>query len=143
MIDVEHLATAVVDTSLRIHRQLGPGLLETVYETVLAKALEREGYRVTRQVPISIEFEELHFEAAFRIDILVEDALIVEVKSLERLSPVHAKQLLTYLRLTGRSLGLLVNFGGETLKEGVRRIVNNHPAFVSSRLRVNQNNRSE
>ncbi len=83
MIDVEHLATAVVDTSLRIHRQLGPGLLETVYETVLAKALEREGYRVTRQVPISIEFEELHFEAAFRIDILVEDALIVEVKSLE------------------------------------------------------------
>lgn len=130
MIHVEHLATAAVDTSLRIHRQLGPGLLETVYETVLAKALEREGYRVARQVPISIEFEELHFEAAFRIDILVEDALIVEVKSLERLSPVHAKQLLTYLRLTGRSLGLLVNFGGETLKEGVRRIVNNHTAYA-------------
>ena len=135
---MEAIAADVVDLSLRLHRDLGPGLLESVYETVLAAKLTRLGYRVARQRSIDIEFEGLRFDGAFRIDLMVEDQLLVEIKSVERLNAAHAKQLLTYLRLTKRSLGLLINFGGATLKEGLRRVVNDHPSFASSRLRVNQ-----
>jgi iron complex transport system substrate-binding protein len=138
MKDMEAIAADVVDLSLRLHRDLGPGLLESVYETVLAAKLTRLGYRVARQRSIDIEFEGLRFDGAFRIDLMVEDQLLVEIKSVERLNAAHAKQLLTYLRLTKRSLGLLINFGGATLKEGLRRVVNDHPSFASSRLRVNQ-----
>jgi len=137
MMDVEAMAADVIDASFRIHRDLGPGLLESVYETVLAAQLERKGYRVERQRPISFDFDGLHFEAAFRIDILVEGRLLVEIKSIDRLNPVHLKQVLTYLRLTKQPLGLLINFGGATLKEGLRRIVNGY-TFASSRLSVNQ-----
>ena len=137
MMDVEAMAADVIDASFRIHRDLGPGLLESVYETVLAAQLERKGYRVERQRPISFDFDGLHFEAAFRIDILVEARLLVEIKSIDRLNPVHLKQVLTYLRLTKQPLGLLINFGGATLKEGLRRIVNGY-TFASSRLSVNQ-----
>ncbi len=137
MMDIEAMAADVIDASFRIHRDLGPGLLESVYETVLAAQLERKGYRVERQRPISFDFDGLHFEAAFRIDILVEGRLLVEIKSIDRLNPVHLKQVLTYLRLTKQPLGLLINFGGATLKEGLRRIVNGY-TFASSRLSVNQ-----
>jgi len=137
MMDIEAMAADVIDASFRIHRDLGPGLLESVYETVLAAQLERKGYRVERQRPISFDFDGLHFEAAFRIDILVEGRLLVEIKSINRLNPVHLKQVLTYLRLTRQPLGLLINFGGATLKEGLRRIVNGY-TFASSRLSVNQ-----
>jgi len=137
MMDVEAMAADVIDASFRIHRDLGPGLLESVYETVLAAQLERKGYRVERQRPISFDFDGLHFKAAFRIDILVEGRLLVEIKSIDRLNPVHLKQVLTYLRLTKQPLGLLINFGGATLKEGLRRIVNGY-TFASSRLSVNQ-----
>jgi len=137
MMDVEAMAADVIDASFRIHRDLGPGLLESVYETVLAAQLERKGYRVERQRPISFDFDGLHFEAAFRIDILVEGRLLVEIKSIDRLNPVHLKPVLTYLRLTKQPLGLLINFGGATLKEGLRRIVNGY-TFASSRLSVNQ-----
>jgi GxxExxY protein len=137
MMDIEAMAADVIDASFRIHRDLGPGLLESVYETVLAAQLERKGYRVERQRPISFDFDGLHFEAAFRIDILVEGRLLVEIKSIDRLNPVHLKQVLTYLRLTRQPLGLLINFGGATLKEGLRRIVNGY-TFASSRLSVNQ-----
>jgi GxxExxY protein len=137
MMDIEAMAADVIDASFRIHRDLGPGLLESVYETVLAAGLERKGYRVERQRPISFDFDGLHFEAAFRIDILVEGRLLVEIKSIDRLNPVHLKQVLTYLRLTKQPLGLLINFGGATLKEGLRRIVNGY-TFASSRLSVNQ-----
>ena len=136
MKDIDVVSGDVLDVALRLHRDLGPGLLESVYEAVLAGRLVAMGYTVARQRPIDIEFEGLRFEAAFRIDLLVDDRLVVEIKSVERLLPVHAKQLLTYLRLTRQPVGLLINFGGATLKEGVRRLVNNHrPSASSASLR--------
>jgi len=136
--DIDQISGDVIDVAVRLHRELGPGLLESVYEALLASKLEKIGYMVDRQRAIDIEFEDLRFEGAFRIDLLVERRLIVEIKSVERLSPVHSKQLLTYLRLMKQPVGLLLNFGGETLKEGLKRVVNDHHPSASSRLRVNQ-----
>jgi iron complex transport system substrate-binding protein len=136
--EVETIAADVVDAALRLHRDLGPGLLESVYETILAAKLIGLGYAVSRQYPVDIEYEGMRFECAFRIDLLVGKRLLVEIKSVERLNAAHAKQLLTYLRLTKQPIGLLINFGGETLKEGLRRIVNDYKPFAPSRLRVNQ-----
>ena len=136
--DVEELAALAIDCGLRIHRELGPGLLESVYESVLAASLERHGAVVERQMPVSFAFEGLVFANAFRIDLLVDEALIIEVKSTEMIAKVHGKQLLTYLRLSHRPLGLLLNFGAATFKEGIRRVVNHHTDFASSRLRVHQ-----
>ena len=126
MVDVDAISSDVVDEAIRIHRELGPGLYESVYETVLAGALARRGYNVDRQKPINIEYDGMTFEAAFRIDILVNDSLVLEIKSIERLTGAHAKQVLTYLRLMKQPLGMLLNFSGETMKEGIRRMVNNH-----------------
>ncbi|OYY78690.1 MAG: Fe3+ hydroxamate ABC transporter substrate-binding protein [Sphingomonas sp. 28-62-20] len=137
MKDIDLITGDVIDVSMRIHRELGPGLLESVYEIVLAAKLEAMGYDVLRQVPTDIEFEGLQFPAAFRIDLLIDQRLIVEIKSVERINAAHAKQLLTYLRLTKQPVGLLVNFGGATLKEGVRRLVNNHYPSASPRLCAN------
>jgi len=128
MTDIDSITGAVLDLSIRLHRELGPGLLESAYETVLAGQLMRSGYRVERQRPIGIDFEGLRVACAFRIDVLVEDKLIIEVKSVETASPMHAKQLLTYLRLSRRPVGLLINFGRPTLREGFRRIVNDYRA---------------
>lgn len=130
MHELDRISRDVVDLALRLHKDLGPGLLESVYERVLAAKLEQMGYRILTQHPVDIEFEGLRFESAFKINILVNGRLIIEIKSLERLTGVHAKQLLTYLRLTKQPLGLLINFGGETLKEGLRRLVNNHDPFA-------------
>ena len=132
MRDIDAISGDVLDVALRLHRDLGPGLLESVYEAVIAARLEQMGYSVARQRPVDIEFEGARIEGAFRIDVLVDERLIIEIKSVERLLPVHAKQLLTYLRLTKQPVGLLINFGGETLKEGVRRLVNNHQPSASS-----------
>ncbi len=137
MRDVEAVSADVVDAALQLHRDLGPGLLESVYEAILAAKLAGRGYTVLRQQPVDIEYDGMRFEAAFRTDLVV-DGLLVEIKSVERLNAAHAKQLLTYLRLTKQPLGLLINFGGETLKEGLRRVVNDHKPSASSRLRVNQ-----
>jgi GxxExxY protein len=136
--DIEQISGDVIDVALRLHRELGPGLLESVYEVILASKLAAMGYPVARQRPIDIEFDGLRFEAAFRIDLLVDDRLLIEIKSVERLTAVHGKQLLTYLRLTKQPVGLLINFGGETLKEGLRRVVNDYLPSASPRLRVNQ-----
>lgn len=141
--DLETVAADVIDQAFQLHRDLGPGLLETVYETILTAKLGQMGYTAARQVPVDIEYAELRFVAAFRIDLLVDERLIVEIKSVERLNGAHAKQLLTYLRLTKRPLGLLINFGGETFKEGLRRVVNGYVPFAPSRLRVNQNPRRD
>ncbi len=130
--EIDKISGDVLDVALRLHRELGPGLLESVYETLLARRLEMMGYGVGCQVPIEIEFDGMRFQNAFRIDLLVDNRLVVEIKSIDRLAPVHAKQLLTYLRLTKQPVGLLINFGGETLKEGVRRLVNNHVPSASS-----------
>jgi GxxExxY protein len=132
----EELAAAAIDHGLSVHRELGPGLLESVYEMVLATRLARAGFTVDRQKPVSLKCDGLVFPDAFRVDIVVEDRLIIEVKSVEALAKVHTKQLLTYLRLTNRSLGLLMNFGAATFREGVRRVVNDHQDSASSRLRV-------
>lgn len=123
---IDDVSGDVVDAAIRIHRELGPGLLESVYETVLAASLQRSGYHVDRQMPVDIEYDGMQFPGAFRIDLLVDRRLIVEIKSVEQLKPVHAKQLLTYLRLTRRPVGLILNFAGETMKEGIRRLVNNY-----------------
>lgn len=136
--DLVAIAADIIDVSFRLRRDLGPGLLESVYETVSAAKLDRMGYVVRRPMPISFTFEGLALEAAFKVDLLVEGSLIVEIKSVERLNAAHAKQLLAYLRLTDQPFGLLINFGGATLREGLRRVVNGHTSFASSRLRVNQ-----
>ncbi len=138
MPDLEKLSEIAVGIGLRIHRELGPGLLETVYETVLAAAFERAGLNVERQKPVSFTFEDLHFKDAFRVDLLIEARLTIEVKSVASLNMAHRKQLLTYLRLMNKPMGLLMNFGGATFREGCHRVVNNHKNFASSRLRVNQ-----
>ena len=124
MKDENLAAKAVVDGAYRVHSALGPGLLETVYEVALSHELSRKGLRVQRQVPIPIEYDGLRFEEGFRADLMVNDSLILELKSVEKIAPVHKKQLLTYLRLTGKRLGLLINFGDSLFKDGVFRIVN-------------------
>lgn len=138
MVEIDRVSGDVLNLALRVHRELGPGLLESVYEMILAAKLAAMGYDVERQRPVDIEYDGLRFDAAFRIDLLVEGTLVIEIKSTERLNPAHAKQLLTYLRLTKQPVGLLINFGGATLKEGVKRIVNDYVPSASSRLRVNQ-----
>ncbi|MDP8205315.1 MAG: GxxExxY protein [Candidatus Electryonea clarkiae] len=118
------IAQKVVDAAFRIHTGLGPGLLESVYEICLANTLSEAGLSVLRQVPVKIEFEGKRFEEGFRADLIVERKLIIEIKSLEELHPVHKKQLLTYLRLTDIRLGLLINFGEVLIKNGISRVVN-------------------
>jgi iron complex transport system substrate-binding protein len=138
MRELDDITGAIVEASLRIHRDLGPGLLESVYETVLARALVRKGLSVSRQHPIAFEWDGEIFEEGFRADLVVEGRVIVELKSVERIGRVHAKQLLTYLRLSGLKIGFRLNFGAETMKDGLQRMVNDLPASASPRLRVNQ-----
>lgn len=118
------IAREVVDAAVKVHSTLGPGLLESVYEVVLAHELESRGLRVARQVPIPIEYEGLKFDEGFRADIIVEGKVILELKSVEQLARVHPKQLLTYLKLADKRLGLLLNFGAALMKEGIKRIAN-------------------
>ncbi len=113
-----------MDCAVELHRNLGPGLLETVYEVTLARALERRGLRVERQVGIAIEYQGTKFDEGFRADLIVEGKVIVELKSLERVTPAHKKQLLTYLRLSGLKLGYLLNFGEALMREGITRTIN-------------------
>lgn len=137
-LNVEQISAIVVDVAFHIHKDLGPGLLETVYEVVLARALERRGLKVERQKPVTFEYDGMHFEEGLRVELLINGIFLVELKSVEAFAPVHPKQLRTYLRLMHLPLGLLINFGAATFKEGVKRVVNNHTQFTSSRLRVNQ-----
>lgn len=137
MPDIEELSAIVVDAGLKLHRDLGPGLLESAYELILVRVLISRGLKVDRQVPININYDGLQIDNAFRIDLLIEDQLIIEIKSTEQTLPVHMKQVITYLRLMDLSLGFVMNFGTPTFKEGVRRLVNQHPVLASSRLRAN------
>jgi GxxExxY protein len=114
----------VVNTALQVHRELGSGLLETVYETVLSHELEKQGLHVERQVPVAIEYRGIKFDEAFRADIIIEKKVILELKSVEAMNNAHKKQLLTYLRLTGMKLGFLLNFGEGLMKNGIIRTVN-------------------
>jgi GxxExxY protein len=114
----------VVDAAVAVHRELGPGLLESVYEVILAYELGKRGLSVKRQVPIPIRYKQIAFEEAFRADLVVEDKIIIELKSIEHVSEAHKKQLLTYLRLTGCKLGFVLNFGEALMKRGITRTVN-------------------
>ena len=135
---LDDITGEIVDAAFMLHTGLGPGLLESVYETVLARELLRRGLQVERQKPVSFHYDGLDFNDGFRVDLMVESRVIVEIKSVERLAPVHSKQLLTYLRLLNLPVGLLINFGAPTLKDGLHRIVNGLPRTASPRLRVNQ-----
>jgi len=126
----EEIGREVVDSAVRIHRALGPGLLETVYEAVLARELCNRGLKVKRQEVISLEYEGLKFEEAFRADLLVERKVIVEVKCVEALNYAHRKQLLTYLRLTNLKLGYLLNFAESLMKNGITRTVHHLPSTL-------------
>ncbi|MEL6878305.1 MAG: GxxExxY protein [Pseudomonadota bacterium] len=116
----------VVEECIGIHRELGPGLFENVYETVLAGRLEARGLKVARQFPVSVEFDGHRFDAAFKVDLFINDTLVLEIKAVEQLSKAHAKQLLTYLRLLKQPVGLLLNFSQATMKDGIRRLVNDY-----------------
>ncbi len=118
------IAKLVVDAAYHVHTTLGPGLLESVYEVVLAHEIEKRGLALERQVSIPIQYEGLVFDEGFRADMIVDDSVIIELKSVESVAPVHKKQLLTYLRLADKRLGLLLNFGAPLIKKGIFRIVN-------------------
>ncbi len=122
---VNEISCAVVDAALGIHSELGPGLLESVYEVLLAYELKERGLHIERQVAVPIQFRGIQFDEGYRLDILVENLVVVEIKSVEELLSVHKKQLLTYLRLTKKPLGLLLNFNVDLMKHGVTRIANN------------------
>lgn len=118
------IGTVIVDAAVGIHRALGPGLLETVYEVVLAHDIAARGLRVERQVPIAIRYRDLKFDEAFRADMVIEGKVILELKSVEKVTPAHRKQIQTYLRLTGCKLGYLLNFGDVLMRNGITRTVN-------------------
>lgn len=121
------ITAQIIDAAYRVHTQLGPGLLETVYEVILAHELQKRGLGVRRQVPVPIEYDGLKFDEGFRADLLVEESVLVELKSVEKNHPVHAKQLRTHLVLAKLQLGLVLNFGLELMKEGITRVVNGLP----------------
>ena len=114
----------IVETAIYLHKNLGPGLLETVYEVILMKLLTKKDLFVQRQVSVPIEFEGEHFNEGFRIDLFIEGKVIIELKSIEKIAPVHKKQLLTYLKLTNTKLGYILNFGAELMKDGMVRVIN-------------------
>lgn len=118
------IAREIVDAAYQIHVALGPGLFESVYETVLSHELTERGFQVARQKPIPVHYKDLTFDEGFRADLIVNEMVIVEIKSVEKTSPVHRKQVQTYLKLTGLKLGLLINFGEALIKDGITRIVN-------------------
>jgi len=127
--DIEELASIAVDCGFHLHKELGPGVLESVYEVLLAERLKKRGLVVERQKALPILFDGVALAEGFRVDLLIDEQLIIEVKSVEKLAPLHSKQLLTYLRLAKQPVGLLMNFGAETFREGLRRIVNGADRF--------------
>ena len=128
------IGTKLLEAAIQIHRELGPGLLEAVYEVILARELSDRGLRVQRQVPVPIVFKGIRFDEGFRADIIIENKVLLELKSIERIVPAHKKQVQTYLRLTGLKLGYLLNFGEAVLKSGITRCVNGLEEYNPQRL---------
>ena len=122
-----NVAKQIVDVAFNLHKTYGPGLLESVYEAIMAYELRKRGLWVTRQQPIPVVHDDVRMGIGFRADLIVENKVVVEIKSIESISPVHKKQLLTYLRLTDKRLGLLINFNVELIKNGLSRVVNQLP----------------
>lgn len=117
------LSKIIVDVSYKIHSRLGPGLLESVYEAILYHELTKKGLKVERQKPIPVVWDDIHLDIGFRSDLIVENKVIIEIKSVEKISNVHLKQLLTYIRVTNLKLGLLINFNEALIKDGIKRVV--------------------
>ena len=124
---LDQITSDIIGAAIEVHRALGPGLLESAYEACLAFELAQRGLRVDQQKPLPVVYREVKLDCAYRLDLLVEDAVIVEVKSVDRLAPIHQAQLLSYLKLSGCKVGLLINFNVKILKNGIRRVVNNFP----------------
>jgi len=124
VVEINQLTGQIVDSAMRVHSQLGPGLLESAYEACLAHELQKRGVRTLRQLPLPVEYDGLRIDAGYRIDLLVEDAVIVELKAVEAINPVHRAQLLSYLRLSRKRVGLLLNFNVRRLRDGIERFVN-------------------
>jgi GxxExxY protein len=127
MLRENDIAATIVDAAYKVHRTLGPGLLESAYETILVYELQKRGLSVATQVPVPVIYESVKMDIGFRADLIVEDLVIIELKSIEKIVPVHKKQLLTYLRLAEKRLGLLINFGEELIKDGISRVANGLP----------------
>jgi GxxExxY protein len=138
-LDVEELSAIAVDCGLKVHMDLGPGMLESAYEAVLAHLLMQKGLSVERQKVIPITYQGLAIDQGFRADLVIDGQLLIELKTVERLLPVHARQVMTYLKFTGLRVGLLMNFSGATFKEGLKRLVLQHSDTIKSNLRINQN----
>lgn len=122
--NINEISGMIVDAAFKVHSTLGPGLLESVYEIVLEKELLKRRLRVRRQVPVPIQYDDLTFDEGFRADLIVEECIVVELKSVEQIHPVHTKQVLTYCRLLDFRLGLLINFGASLIKDGIKRVAN-------------------
>ena len=137
--EINEITGIIIQESIKIHTDLGPGLLESVYEEILAYRLNKRGLEVKRQTPIPLVYEEVKMDIGFRSDLIINNKVVVEVKSVETISPVHPKILLTYLKLTGISVGLLINFNEAVLKNGIKRIVNNYIPASSASQRETKN----
>ena len=125
--DENEISKIIIDAAVTVHRELGPGLLESVYQAVLAQELKERSLKVEREVPVPIEYRGLEFDEGFRVDIIVEGKVILELKSVEAVNNAHKKQLLTYLKLSGMRLGFLLNFGEAFMRDGITRTVNGLP----------------
>lgn len=136
--DIDEITGIIVDSAYKIHVGLGPGLLESVYQALLVQALERRGLYVEREKIISFEFDGVRFDQGLRVDLLVEKKVVVELKSTERNIPLYGKQVMTYIRLLNLPVGLLINFGTDKFKEGIKRVVNDYSPSPDSPLRINQ-----
>ena len=119
------LSKIIIGTSIEVHKELGPGLLESIYEEILFFELDQKGLHVQRQVPVPLKYKDMRFDTAFRLDLLVNNRVVIELKAVESLAPVHYAQLLSYLKLSDKKLGLLINFNTKLLKDGIHRVVNN------------------
>jgi iron complex transport system substrate-binding protein len=135
---LDSVARQIVDTAFRLHRDIGPGLLESAYETLLSAKLTAIGFSVERQVSIDAVVDDIHLASAFRLDLLVNRSVVIEIKSVEKTLPIHAKQLQTYLRLGGFPLGFVINFGTAMFKDGIRRLINSDALLAPSPLGANQ-----
>lgn len=124
--EINDITSIIIEESIKIHTDLGPGLFESVYEEILYYRLAKRGINVQKQIAIPVYYEEVKMDVGFRADLIVENKVVVEIKSIEAVAPVHHKQLLTYLKLTGLKVGLLINFNEALLKDGIKRIVNNY-----------------
>lgn len=122
-IELERIATIIVDAAFKVHSELGAGLLESAYVAVLTYELRKRGLKVSHQVPVPIVYDGVRFDEGYRLDLLVEDQIIIEVKSVEKLHPVHEAQLITYLKLLNKKLGFLINFNSKLIKDGLKRVI--------------------